>query len=170
MIPKNTTPTILATAASLMLATQAQAHAKLVGSTPVADTAMGGALGSRYARTAVMADVLDNRASLISPWATTPRRGRRRSGVAGLGRLGAPDNEQQRGCGREQSAPGELVMRHYVPSRGQVPPPPTRRNRDPAWHRPGGRSEGYQAVARIGVERRAAPDGWTRAKPWRSQI
>jgi len=44
MIPKNTTPTILATAASLMLATQAQAHAKLVGSTPVADTTMGGAL------------------------------------------------------------------------------------------------------------------------------
>jgi methionine-rich copper-binding protein CopC len=38
MIPKNTTPAILAATASLMLATQAQAHAKLVGSTPVADT------------------------------------------------------------------------------------------------------------------------------------
>jgi len=37
-IPKNTTTAFLAAAATLLLATQAQAHAKLVGSTPVADT------------------------------------------------------------------------------------------------------------------------------------
>lgn len=38
MISKNAPLAILAAAASLMLAAQAQAHAKLVGSTPVADT------------------------------------------------------------------------------------------------------------------------------------
>ena len=38
MIPKNAPLAILAAAASLLLATQAQAHAKLIGSTPAADT------------------------------------------------------------------------------------------------------------------------------------
>ena len=38
MIPKIPTLAVLAAAASLVLATQAQAHAKLVGSTPAADT------------------------------------------------------------------------------------------------------------------------------------
>ena len=38
MIPKNPTLAVLAAAASLMLATQAQAHAKLVSSAPAADT------------------------------------------------------------------------------------------------------------------------------------